>query len=145
MDLKDLFAAHVAAALAHRVERSDIIASRAYDLAEAMLRERARRAPVEDVLAEPDLVDAFEDGVPNEEFFAAPGLLDEPAPWSDREGMELDPAWLDRDNDPRWEADPKWSAPAGAVVRPGLAKATRPDAAPAAMPIAVGDKSRRPV
>ena len=87
MDLKDLFAAHVAAALAHRIEWPDVIATRAYDLADALLRERARRSPSNDEeLLRGAPLDAFDDGVPDDEFFRfTAGLLDEPAPLSDRE------------------------------------------------------------
>lgn len=123
MDLKDLFAAHVAAALATRPDRPDVIAARAYELAEALLRERARRAPTEDdeLFVSERLGDVGEE-VPDEEFFrAGVGLLDQPAPYSEREGLELDPAWLERDGDPRWEAEPKW-APGPPSERPGLAR-----------------------
>ncbi|NUP11444.1 MAG: hypothetical protein HOW73_35815 [Polyangiaceae bacterium] len=122
MDLKDLFAAHVAAALASRVERPDVIASRAYDLAEALLRERARRSPdADDELVAADPAEDLDDGMPDESFFQTQGLLDEPAPFSDREGMELPPSWLERD-DPKWEVEPKWSAPVS--ERPGLRRTT---------------------
>ena len=43
MDLRDRFAAHFAAALVDAFTDADQIARRAYDLAEAMLGERARR------------------------------------------------------------------------------------------------------
>jgi hypothetical protein len=126
MDLKDLFAAHVAAALAHRIERPDVIATRAYDLADAMLRERARRSPSNDEeMLRGAPLDAFDDGVPDDEFFRfTAGLLDEPAPLSDREAMELDPSWLDRENDPQWEVEPKWSPSETPVERPGLKRTT---------------------
>lgn len=134
MDLKDLFAAHVAAALAHRIERTDVIATRAYDLADAMLRERGRRArSLEDEDGSLDASErADDDSMPGDEFFRPfHGLLDEPAPVSEREGLEVDPAWLDRDNDPRWEAE-KWldvSSPAAgpSSEKPGL-KRTVPGA-----------------
>ena len=140
MDLKDLFAAHVAAALAHRIERPDVIATRSYDLADALLRERARRSPSNDEeMLRGAPLDAFDDGVPDDEFFRfTAGLLDEPAPLSDREGMELDPSWIDRENDPHWEVEPKWSASSAEapVERPGL-KRTTPV-------IEVDEKKRRP-
>jgi hypothetical protein len=132
MDLKDLFAAHVAAGLAHRIERPDVIANRAYELADAMLRERARRTRRDaEEHVDFESAEAFEwvspaeglwsdDSMPDEDFFRpSQGLLDEPAPWSDREGLELDPSWLDRENDPRWELEPKWAAPPPSE-RPGL-------------------------
>jgi len=139
MELKDLFAAHVAAALAHRIERPDVIATRAYDLADALLRERGRRddstsgrrsewfEDEEAVLQAPDLVE--DDSMPGDEFFRPfAGLLDEPTPVSEREGLEVDPAWLDRDNEPRWEAE-KWvSAGPPTSDKPGL-KRTVPGAA----------------
>lgn len=146
MDLKDVFAVHFAAALAQRIERADVIASRAYDLADALLRERARRVTAVDVedhsLA--DLSDSDDVEMPDEEFFrASAGLLDEPAPWSDREGVELDASWLDRENDPRWEVEPKLSfelskehSDKPVSDKPGLART--------APPAVVDEQKRRP-
>ena len=82
MDLRDYFAAHVAAALAHRMERPEGIASRAYDMADALVRERVRR---------PAAPSAWGDELPPEAFmddddargYARSGLLDEPAPISE--------------------------------------------------------------
>ena len=48
MDLRDRFAAHFAAALVDALADSGQIAQRAYDLAEAMLIERARRVDAEE-------------------------------------------------------------------------------------------------
>lgn len=141
MDLKDLFAAHVAAALAHRIDRPDVIATRAYDLADAMVRERARRAPASEAgtMGSPIPYDAFDDGMPDEDYFRfTSGLLDEPAPMSDREGMELDPSWMDHENEPSWEVEPKWGPSAADTPseRPGL-KRTTPV-------LEVDEKKRRP-
>ncbi|MBK6513442.1 MAG: hypothetical protein IPG04_04770 [Polyangiaceae bacterium] len=135
MDLKDLFAAHVAAALASKPDRPDVIAARAYELAEALLRERVRRAPSDDdELFVSERADGIGEEVPDDELFrSGSGLLDEPAPWRDREGLEVDPSWLDRDGDPRWEVEPKWGPGSD---RPGLAR-TLPAAAE-------DDKKRRP-
>lgn len=140
MDLKDFFAAHVAAALAHRIERADVIANRAYELADALLRERGRRTKGDledfDDGHEVESLDPFDDAMPDEDFFRPTlGLLDEPAPFSEREGFELDPSWLERQDDPRWEVEPKWgpvaaSSAAGAAERPGLARTAPPQQKP---------------
>lgn len=142
LSLRDLFAAHVAGSLATRVDTADAIAVRAYDLADAMLRERARRAPAAS-LAQGDVLLAEEleiDGADEEPAWldfelGARGatLLDEPAPVSERDD-EPDPRWIEREErdpnsyDPRWEAEPVAlpgssapSSPRG-VERPGLAR-----------------------
>lgn len=134
MHLKDYFAAHFAAALADRIERPDAIAARAYELAEAMLRERGFREREQD---QAFLDHAYREQDEPEEtvYFESPGLLDEPAPLSESEGFEVDPAWLDRDIDPRWELEPRWQ-PAAIVERPGLARTTPVIAEP--------EKTRKP-
>lgn len=149
MDLKDAFAVHFAAALAQRIERSDVIASRAYDLADALLRERARRTTDADLqdhsLA--DLSGADDMDMPDEEFFrSSAGLLDEPAPWSDREGLELDASWLDRDNDPKWEVEPKLAFATSKDSRTQSDKSVldKPGLARTAPPAIVDDQKRRP-
>jgi hypothetical protein len=140
MMLRDLFAAHVAAALAHRVDRPEAIAARAYDLADAMMTERARRMdPAEldadagaPIALDPDDLDL--ESAPANQAFARTGLLDEPAPVSEREDEplfagvqgELDPAWLERDFDPRWEAEPHWGNKPPGSERPGLARTQVP-------------------
>jgi hypothetical protein len=143
LSLRDLFAAHVAASLATRVDTADAIAAKSYDLADALLRERSRRPSMvgagrsvmpaaleEELDDEPSWLD-FE--------LAARGaaLLDEPAPVSERDD-EPDARWIAREDrdpnsyDPRWDAEPVVTpvAAAGpASVRPGLAR-TAPSADP---------------
>jgi hypothetical protein len=140
MELRDFFAAHVAAALSHRVERPDAIAERAYDLADALLRERRRRAPAPgaplsfawSVDEEPGSEDLADEDL----FQRAGGLLDEPAPISERD-EEIAAALADYDDDPRWQ-EPKWHSMVDAVQtelfsdpgadRPGLRRTTPPAA-----------------
>ncbi len=141
MDLRDLFAAHLAAALAHRVDRPASIAARAYELADALLAERARASiSYGEPIAEED-VDAFfaeqaapisvfsrDDFPQNEAFFQPAGLLDEPAPVEESE-EELDAAYFDPGYDPRWDVEPRWDEPPPASSRPeserpGLARTT---------------------
>jgi hypothetical protein len=150
LSLRDLFAAHVAASLATRVDTADAIAAKSYDLADALLRERSRRpAAVERGAAlgrsmAPAELEALDDEPSWLDFeLAARGaaLLDEPAPVSERDD-EPDARWIAREDrdpnsyDPRWDADPVVtpdaapSAAAGpASVRPGLAR-TAPSADP---------------
>lgn len=136
LSLRDLFAAHVAASLATRVDTADAIAVKSYDLADAMLRERARRVRAEAADAQlAALVDDADDEPSWLDFeLGARGalLLDEPAPMSERDD-EPDPRWLEREDrdpnsyDPRWDAEPVVVPPASA--RPGLAR-TAPAAEP---------------
>ena len=134
LSLRDLFAAHVAASLAARIDTTDAIAERSYALADALMRERARRTEQEEAAAiaseasgleeEPAWLDA-------ELARRGQVLLDEPAPPSERDD-EADERWIARQEtieeyDPRWEADPVVTP---GSQRPGLAR-TSP-AAPAA-------------
>ena len=124
MDLRDRFAAHFAAALVDAFTDADQIARRAYDLAEAMLGERARR------------VDAGE-GSFHGALLDAPEPLIEPDPGY--EG-DLDPSWLEPPYDPSWDMDTRWSAdpsPVEIAARPsgpGLART---------VPEEVGDEPRK--
>jgi len=145
-DLRDYFAAQLAAVLARDRVDSRQIAADAYDLAEALVDERVRRdrlrrawsdeAPVIDTDLEAWLV-AQETKV---------GLLDEPTPLSEaveddwdseddgaaRADDEPIPAsWADRELAPRWEQEERWgpSDPSADGSRPGLAS-TRPEAQP---------------
>jgi hypothetical protein len=126
MELRDFFAAHLAAALAHRVERPEAIAARAYELADALVAERAKRYGAWDGPLEEGDVDPY--FAAQDSFFHAEGLLDEPAPLSERD-EELSPALFDRDIDPGWEAEPKWEEPPRSE-RPGLARTTPVTAVP---------------
>lgn len=134
MRLMDFFAAQVGAALASRAdhatkETAQQIARRAYDIAEAMLRERTIRglgdAEGEGAI-EPEEVERV---MSSDEirFYESAGehLLDEPMPLEDE---DLDPHWQSLANDPAWEADPKWGPPFSAEKRdsdrPGLARTT---------------------
>lgn len=135
MDLRDRFAAHFAAALVDAFADADHVARRAYDLADAMLAERARR------------VDADEEGAillePRRASIAAPpldppaaeppvyhgALLDQPEPMFEPDlaydDEELDPSLLEPPYDPSWDLDAHLiipSRPAG----PGLAR-TQPE------------------
>lgn len=120
MDLRDRFAAHFAAALVDAFPEADEIARRAYDLAEAMLRERARRIDREEELA---LVEARH---------ASP-LLDEPMPELEEDEIDFEPPY-----DPTWDLDDRPVAmggdprsPAASSSRPpgpGLARTQAPSA-----------------
>lgn len=128
MHLRDTFAAHVAAALATRVERPERIAIRAYEIAEAMLLERARRGHG-DVEGEGGYeAEEFAelDRLASEGYFNTPtSLLDEPMPMSERE--DVDPAWADLASEsPAHEADPKWGPLFDAVAKPGLKRTAPP-------------------
>jgi hypothetical protein len=130
--LRDLFAAHVAASLATRVDSSRAIAEKAYDLADALLRERERRVENDADAAmreanesmpapEPAWLD-FELGL------RGTALLDEPMPASER-GEEPDARWLEREERDPQSYDPRWAR--GSVVPavegapgPGLARTT---------------------
>ena len=115
MELRDYFAAHMAAALAHKMERPETIAARAYDLADALARERVRR-PAAEMLADDELPPEayFEDDA----RFFQPGLLDEPAPMTERD----DDAWLELADGAAWAADAKPIVDVRASDRPGLAR-----------------------
>jgi hypothetical protein len=127
MDLRDRFAAHFAAALVDAFTDAAQLARRAYDLAEAMLDERARR------------IEAGE-GEPLDASIAPPArpahslaLLDEPEPMEPDPGFDdVDPRWLDPPYDPSWDLEARWSAePSPQPSRPqtpgpGLAR-TQPE------------------
>lgn len=130
MDLRDFFAAHLAAALAHRVDRPAAIAARAYELADALLVERARGlVSYGEPITEEDVDSYFAEQGPDlstlaasEVFFRPEGLLDEPAPLEENDD-ELDAAYLEPSYDPRWEVEPRWEEPPRSE-RPGLARTT---------------------
>src|SRR5688572_6680167 len=110
LSLRDLFAAHVAATLATRVDSADTLAAKAYDLADALLRERARREPDEEraaIVEAPPLslgVDELDDPPAWLDIALAQrgaAFLDEPPPPSERDD-EPDPRWLERESS-TWE------------------------------------------
>jgi hypothetical protein len=109
MDLRDRFAVHFAAALVDAFPANAELARRAYDLADALMAERARRIDAEEA-------QAVEGAVETERLASSHALLDEPAPL-----LEPDAGW-DEDADPRLlEApyDPSWDLDDRRELRPG--------------------------
>lgn len=104
MDLRDRFAAQFAAALVGVFPEPEEIARRSYDLAEAMLRERARRIDEEEQVA---LVESHR------------ALLDEPMPHLE-EDEDFEPPY-----DPSWDLDERPRAPSR-PPGPGLARTSAP-------------------
>ncbi len=138
LSLRDLFAAHVAASLATRVDTADAIAAKSYDLADALLRERGKRpggvaVGVAASLEEREADDAEPSWLDFELGARGSALLDEPAPVSERDD-EPDARWIAREDrdpnsyDPRWEAEPVVTPTSGGPVsvRPGLARTAPP-------------------
>jgi len=132
ISLRDLFAAHVAASLATRVDTSRAIAEKSYDLADALLMERERRTDRDAETAMRELTETqpvtepawldFELGL------RGVALLDEPMPVSER-GDEPDARWIEREDRDPASYDPRWER--GSLVaqeevrpssRPGLAR-----------------------
>ncbi len=106
MDLRDRFAVHLAAALVGAFPEPEQIARRAYDLAEAMLAERARR------------VDRDEQAALVQEGNAAFALLDEVIPMIDEDELDLEPPY-----DPSWDLDERrFAASPSRPPGPGLAR-----------------------
>ncbi len=130
LSLRDLFAAHVAASLAARIDTADAIAGRSYALADALMRERARRSEQEEAAAIASEASGLEEELEEEPAWLdvelarrGQALLDEPAPLSERDD-EADERWIARQEtleeyDPRWEADPVVTP---GSQRPGLAR-----------------------
>jgi hypothetical protein len=128
MDLRDRFAVHFAAALVDALADSGQIARRAYDLAEAMMVERARRIDAEEgsaIALEPRRA-----SVPPVLRPLSAALLDDPVMEPDPGyDDDLDPAWLEPPYDPSWDVETRWAAPEGEIApRPGLAR-TMPEPA----------------
>src|SRR5205809_791503 len=93
-DLRDWFAAHVAAALAAEQRLGlETIAARAYDVADALLAERAQRMDAE-------LSDLREPGADEDDGYAMPALLDDAPPMEEERDDDEDdvrPAWMPSD------------------------------------------------
>ena len=132
ISLRDIFAAHVAASLATRVDTSRAIAEKAYDLADALLHERARRTDSDAETAMREATDAQPAPEPAwldfELGLRGLALLDEPTPVSER-GDEPDARWIERESRDPASYDPRWDR--GPLVaqdevrpssRPGLAR-----------------------
>lgn len=149
-DLRDYFAVHFASSLAREKRYSlEFISGRAYELADAMVAERERRAEAEllvarDLDADRDQWDApLDDAAWQGHREQVGGLLDDPmmpedadsameaALESDRQ-PSLDPRWLEPVYDPSWDADrfPMRATESGTAERPGLSR-TRAPATPA--------------
>jgi hypothetical protein len=137
MELRDRFAVHFAAALVDAFADAGDVARRAYDLAEAMLEERARRIDADEghaIALEPRPASR----IPAPVYHHA--LLDEPEPMIEADpgyDDDLDPSWLEPPYDPSWDLDPHWAEeplPKNATAQtistkppgPGLAR-TRPE------------------
>jgi hypothetical protein len=101
MDLRDRFAAQVASALAATVDEPGELARRAYDVAEAMIAERARRIDADEARA----------------ISFHPALLDPPVDYVDYD-EELDPGW-EPPYDPSWDIEERWSGGAESSRPPG--------------------------
>lgn len=123
MDLRDRFAAHVAASLAPVIADAGELARRAYDVAEALIAERARRIDDDEEAAVARRASEPPEPVP---FHGV--LLDEPMPGYDPD-EEADPSWMEPPYDPSWDLDAHWPAEGSAPARtqgPGLAR-TQPE------------------
>jgi hypothetical protein len=124
MDLRDRFAAHFAAALVDAFADPGQVARRAYDLAEAMLNERARRVDGEEARAIAQ--EPLPASIPPL-FHRA--LLDEPEPMLEPDpgyDDDLDPSWLEPPYDPSWDIETRWDAEPSRPAGPGLAR-TQPE------------------
>ena len=136
MDLRDRFAAQFAAALVDAFADAGDVARRAYDLAEAMLKERARRIDADESQA---VAIERRSVRPEAPLSYHHPLLDEPEPMMEADpgyDDDLDPSWLEPPYDPAWDLDPHGEEPLpkNATVKtlserppgPGLAR-TRPE------------------
>jgi hypothetical protein len=147
-DLRDYFAVHFASALAREQRYSlEFIAGRAYELADAMLAERERRAEAElQVARELDRIDRDQWDVPGDEVTwegrreQVGALLDAPMMPEDADSAleaeldrepSLDPRWLEPIYDPSWDADrfAMRATELAGTERPGLSR-TRVPATP---------------
>ncbi len=124
MDLRDRFAAHFASALVAAFADDGQVARRAYDLAEAMMAERARR--VDDEEGRAIVLEPRRGSIPAPAPSYHAALLDEPEPMIEPDpgyDDDLDPSWLEPPYDPSWDMETRWTTD----PRPGLAR-TQPDA-----------------
>ena len=142
LELRDYFAIRFAARLAGGLYATDTIVRRAYDLADAMIAERARRIDEAEQLAiagEAPLsaragLSPIRYGLPLLDELPPPSEA-EPAYYYGRADDEdgVDPRWLEPPIDPSWDVDPRWGEPSPAAAatresaRPGLAR-TEPEA-----------------
>jgi hypothetical protein len=124
MDLRDQFAMHIATALVGALSDPEHIARRAYDVAEAMLAERARRIDAEEraAIAMEPRGESLTAPLPEEDgafFGEPPAVLDE--------DEELEPPY-----DPTWDLEVPRSGEAeregsdSERSRPGLARIRPP-------------------
>ena len=136
MDLRDEFAIHFAAALTRALVDPERIARRAYDLAEALLLERARRVDADETAAiagERPLsrrFTALESSPMAGASEVYDGLLDPPAEMIEEDDV---PPGLAAEGEPSGEIEPRWAregerAAASERPRPGLAR-TQPEPA----------------
>lgn len=111
-DLRDDFAIRFATVLVQLGHPDRDVPRRAYDLADAMLDERARRIEAEAIAAEPSWSAGYS---------ASSALLDDVPSLPDETDHDelLDPSFEEPPYDPAWDVE-KWSADPGA--RPGLAR-----------------------
>jgi hypothetical protein len=148
-DLRDYFAAQFASALAREQRYSlEFISGRAYELADAMVAERERRAEAELLVARDLDVDRDQWDVPGDEVTweghreQVGALLDAPMMPEDADSAveaeldrqpSLDPRWLEPVYDPSWDADRFAVRPSdlAGAERPGLSRTRGPAAAPA--------------
>ncbi|MCC6524335.1 MAG: hypothetical protein IT373_16875 [Polyangiaceae bacterium] len=147
MQSRDELALGFALAIARPREEPAEVARRAYDLAEALLAEGARRSDADEaaaIAAEAELAPRDAPALP-----AGAALLDEPPPWLEEDWplaepddallAEADDAhFLELAYDPSWDVEPRWQSETGAPsdaasapsAGPGLARTRAEPATP---------------
>lgn len=149
MQSRDELALGFALAIARPREEPAEVARRAYDLAEALLAEGARRSDADEAAAV--AAEAEAELTPRDAHALAAGaaLLDEPPPWLEEDWplgepdeallAEADDAhFLELAYDPSWDLEPRWSSETGAPsdaasarpAGPGLARTRAEPATP---------------